>query len=107
MDDILSSFVKSKINSDIPIRIRSLLDINSGYVINKINLISSEHDFKDAEIDGELIAEILITQHGLSLTRFATLSLYQREYSETLICSTIQHLCNHLDKISKVSASGA
>ena len=47
-----------------------------------------------AESDGDLIARFLIMDHGFSLKRFVTLSIDQKDYIESTLCTIIQALYN-------------
>ena len=83
-------------------RIKQLLRVDTTFLINKINLISGPPDITDAETDGLLISEIMITQHGLDASRYSRSSLYQRDYIDSVVRSITVHFLDHLDKLVQI-----
>lgn len=81
-------------------RIRLISDINSDYIKSRVDNSKESYSRSDAVIDAELIAEVMIAQHGLSLDRFANLNQVQRDYICTLVSSILERFCVQLEKMT-------
>lgn len=81
-------------------RIKLILDINSNYIRNKVDNSVESFSHGDAALDGQLIADVILAQHGLGADRFAKLNKVQRDYVSSLVASILEHMCDHLEKIT-------
>lgn len=87
-------------SSDTLKRIRLILDINSNYIKNKVDNSMETYNHLEAVKDGELIAEIVITQHGLNLDRYLQLNQVQRDYVSNMVSTILKSFCDHLEKLT-------
>jgi|GEM_PF-6620110 len=86
--------------TDIPFRLKQILNSGSKFIINKVDNSVESYSHRDAIIDGELIFKVLVFQHGLHLDRFSSLNPVQRKYVISLISVILERMVEHLEKLS-------